>query len=137
MKKWLGLVLALVMMVSMVSCAMAESETLEKEIGEGAHSIYVLVETSDDSHQSVMYTVKTDETVLLDALQKVALISGETASWGYYVTTVDGITADYDTTGQFWNIYIYNSTEEKLDRLDTGIDVTPINDGDIYLFYLQ
>ena len=139
MKKWLGLVLALVMMVSMVSCAMAESEseTLKKTVGEGASSIYVLVETSDDSHQGVMYTVNTDETILLNALQKVSLISGENASWGFYVTTVDGITADYDTTDQYWNIYAYNSAEDKLEKLETGIDVTPITDGDIYLFYLQ
>ena len=70
-------------------------------------------------------------------MQKVSLISGENASWGFYVTTVDGITADYDTTDQYWNIYAYNSAEDKLEKLETGIDVTPITDGDIYLFYLQ
>lgn len=137
MKKWLVWVLALVMMVGMVSCAMAESDTLEKEVGEGANSIYILVETIDDSHQGVMYTVNTDETTLLDALRKVGLVSGETASWGYYVTTVDGIAADYDTTGQYWNIYIYNSTEDKVEKLETGIEATPVVDGDVYLFFLQ
>ena len=117
--------------------SLPESAPLKKEIGEGASSIYVLVETSDDSQQGVMYTVNTDEKTLLDALLKVSLISGEEESWGYYVTTVDGITADYETTGQSWGIYFYNTAEEDLDKLETGIDVTPIVDGDIYLFYLK
>lgn len=50
--------------------------------------------------------------------------------WGLYVKTVDGVTAD-DSAHQYWALYIGNEYAQ------TGVDSTPVNDGDTFKLALE
>ncbi|MEA5145778.1 MAG: hypothetical protein VB041_07070, partial [Candidatus Limiplasma sp.] len=111
MRKILCLVMAVVMALALVACATAEEsgvQVTEKSIGEGATTFGVFVQLATTEDQATLYHVSTDETTLLAALTNVALVAGEEAAWGFNVTTVDGIQADYDNTGEYWSIFAYD-----------------------------
>jgi len=59
------------------------------------------------------------------------LIAGDTAEYGLYVKTVDGITVDYDTNGKYWAFYING------EYAMTGVDTTPITEGEEYSFKVE
>ena len=66
-----------------------------------------------------------------DALTELNLISGDEGDYGLYVKTVNGITADYDTDGSYWAFYVNNEYAQ------TGVDLTPITEGDYYSFKIE
>ena len=97
--------------------------TEDAVIGEGAITVRVSVTAED---KTVLLTVKTDKTVLGDALMEYGLIAGEEGDYGLYVKTVNGILADYDTDGYYWGLY------QNGEYMLTGVDTTPIADGEAY-----
>lgn len=54
-----------------------------------------------------------------------------TASTVLYVKTVNGITADYDTDQTYWAFYVNG------EYASTGVDSTPVNEGDTYEFKVE
>ena len=60
------------------------------------------------------------------ALQELELIDGEEGQYGLYVTTVNGITVDYDKDGMYWAFYVNDEYAQ------TGVDATEIKEGDSY-----
>ena len=75
------------------------------------------------------HTVNTDSSKnLRQALEGAGLIAGEEAQYGLYVKVVDGITADYDVDQSWWGLY------KDGEMLMTGVDTTPIADGDHFEF---
>ena len=139
MKKWIALLLTLSLTMAMLGSSLAEQTTPieQKKIGEGATMIGIYVQEGYDDDTIVYYDVSTDEKNLLDALTKVALVAGEDASWGFNVTTVDGIKADYEGKGEYWSIWIYDDTEATFVPLETPVATTEIKTGDNYLFFLE
>ena len=97
--------------------------TEDAVIGEGAITVRVSVTAED---KTVLLTVKTDKTVLGDALMEYGLIAGEEGAYGLYVKTVNGILADYDTDRYYWGFY------QNGEYMLTGVDTTPIADGEAY-----
>ena len=71
------------------------------------------------------HTIKTSEEFLRGALEQEKMISGEESQYGLFVKTVDGVTAD-DSQQQWW------SFSKDGQMLETGVDSTPIADGDHY-----
>lgn len=69
------------------------------------------------------FTIHTDEEYLRGALESIDLIAGEESEYGLFVTTVNGITAD-DANQEWW---CFTKGGESL---NTGVDSTPIADGD-------
>ena len=73
-------------------------------------------------------TITTDEEYLRGALEQEdsgISISGSESEYGLFVTTVDGVTAD-DSKQQWW---CFTKGGE---MLNTGVDSTPIADGDTF-----
>lgn len=139
MRKILCLVMAVVMALALVACATAEEsgvQVTEKSIGEGATTFGVFVQLATTEDQATLYHVSTDETTLLAALTNVALVAGEEAAWGFNVTTVEGIQADYDNKGEYWSIFAYDDAEGYI-PLETAIGDTPVAPDAFYLFYLN
>lgn len=97
--------------------------TEDAVIGEGAITVRVSVTAED---KTVLLTVKTDKTVLGDALMEYGLIAGEEGAYGLYIKTVNGILADYDIDGYYWGFY------QNGEYMLTGVDTTPIADGEAY-----
>lgn len=95
---------------------------------EGAKTIEVEVVFADGSTKD--HTIHTDEEFLRGALEQEELISGSESEYGLYVTTVDGVTAD-DAQKQWW---CFNQDGV---MLNTGVDSTPIADGDHYEIVLS
>ena len=71
------------------------------------------------------FTIHTDEGYLRGALESIDLIAGEESEYGLFVTTVNGITAD-DANQEWW---CFTKGGESL---NTGVDSTPIADGDAF-----
>lgn len=99
------------------------------EIGEGSTTF--TTEVADQDGKSVTFTVHTDEKTVGDALLKLHVIAGEASSYGLYVKTVNGMTADYDKDGLYWAFYIDG------DYAMTGVDATNITDGAQYAFRME
>ena len=132
MKKTVALGLILVFVAVLVACtAPADTDliwenaiyTEDTVLGEGAKTVKVKVEAGE---KSVVFTVKTDEAILGDALVAHGLIEGEEGQYGLYIKKVNGITADYDIDGHYWGFY------KNGEYVMTGIDMTEFSDGEGY-----
>lgn len=99
-------------------------EPQAREIGEGATEFTLIVADLEENEK--IFTVKTDEKTVGDALVKLGLIEGEESEYGLYVKTVDGVTADYDTDQTYWAFYING------EYASTGVDSTDISAGASY-----
>lgn len=76
------------------------------------------------------FVIKTNEDYLREALENEKLISGSESEYGLYVTTVDGVTAS-DADRQWWAFYLDD------EMLMTGVDTTPVKDGDHFTIALE
>ena len=92
-------------------------------LGTGENTFEVTVEAGG---QSVEFTIKTDKTVVGDALKEHNLIDGEEGPYGLYVKVVNGIEADYDKDQSYW------SFEKDGEAMLTGVDSTELKNGDRY-----
>lgn len=78
----------------------------------------ILLDGTSTSHE-----IQTDEEYLRGALTEINLIIGTESEYGLYVQTVNGVTAD--EANQEWWAFSKNG-----EALMTGVDDTPISDGD-------
>ncbi len=150
MKKFLALILALVMALSLVACGStpaqqpdsgsdANVETNDDAnntntdadvkapvvtdgaiLGEGAHSF--TLEITDADGKTITATVNSDEKTLGAALGKLNVIQGEN---GLY-TTVNGVSYDYNADHAYWAFYVNGEYAQ------VGMDDTEIVDGTVY-----
>jgi hypothetical protein len=97
--------------------------TEDTVLGEGAKTVNVSVSAED---KTIIFTIKTDEQYLGDALIYHELIAGEESEYGLYVKTVNGIIADYDVDGSYWAFY------QNGEYMMTGVDTTEFADGESY-----
>jgi hypothetical protein len=52
------------------------------------------------------FQIKTDKKTVGEALLDLKLITGDPSDYGLYVTSVNGITADWATENAYWAFYI-------------------------------
>ena len=88
-----------------------------------AQQIAITVSVVDGEGQSQDFTIETSQEFLRGALEEQDLIQGEETEYGLFVKTVNNITAD-DAQEQWW---CFTKGGE---MLETGVDTTPIADGD-------
>ena len=94
--------------------------------GNGATVFYFNV--IDGEGNVTKFEIRTDKTTVGEALQEVGLIEGEDSQYGLYVKSVNGITADYNTTGTWWEFMVGDKSSM------TGVDLTNIEAGATYAF---
>lgn len=87
----------------------------------GNKTITVEVIMADDTSKS--YEINTDAEFLRGALDQENLIEGSESEYGFFVLTVDGYTAN-DDNQEWWAL------SKDGESLMTGVNDTPINDGD-------
>ena len=152
-KKSFALVLALVLALGMTACGNGESsssEAVSSEVSEvsseaasseaapaesaageeettGSKTITLTVVHGDGTSNDI--TVSTDAENLRDALEAEGIIAGEDSSYGMFVQTVDGETAD-DGQQEWWCL------TKGGEMWNYGVDDTEIADGDVYEFTL-
>lgn len=100
-----------------------------KELGEGEKSFAFTVTDADGKETCFM--IKTDKTIVGEALQELGLIDGEEGAYGLYVKTVNGSTYDYDADGKYWAFYVNG------EYAPTGVDVTEIDESAVYSFRVE
>ena len=105
------------------------AEAQEIVLGDGSVKITVIVVDADGNETN--FVVNTDKETVGDALLEQNLIEGEDGDYGLYVKTVNGITADYDTDQTYWAFYVNG------EYASTGVDSTPVNEGDTYEFKVE
>ena len=93
-------------------------------LGDGETDFALLV--VDQEGVEYTFQICTDQETVGAALLEEGLIAGEEGAYGLYVTTVLGITADYEADQSYWAFYING------DYANTGVDTTTILPGDSY-----
>ena len=148
MKKFLAIILALVMALSLVACGTTPAQQPEggndanteanvdapvvtdgATLGEGAHSF--TLEITDAEGKTITATINTDEETVGAALLKLNIVQGEDSEYGLYVKTVNGVTADYEKDQTYWSFYIDGEYAQ------TGVDMTAVNDGSTYKLAIE
>lgn len=129
MKKLLSLLLAMAMVLSMTACTSAPAETTttpaETTSAPTAGVPFTVIVTDvDGTENTFQYTSET--ATVGEALLAEGLISGDESEYGLYITSVNGITADWATENAYWAFYIDGAYAE------TGVDATPITEGAVY-----
>lgn len=86
------------------------------------------VEVVDDQGESTSYESATDQEMLYDALLEIdgLTIDGYESDYGFYITAVNGLTADYEKDGAYWSIYVNGEYGSY------GVESQPVTDGDSY-----
>jgi len=142
-KRLLSLILSTMLIVAMAFSMTACGDNKENQegvtgnneqggvtiVGEGTTVFPFVVVDADGNEKH--FEVHTEKTMVGDALIELDLIAGDTAEYGLYVKTVDGITVDYDTDGKYWAFYING------EYAMTGVDATPITEGEEYSFKVE
>lgn len=138
--KYLSLILCMVLIAAMALFTTGCKGNTARVTGDGTFqdgdkvgkgSISFTLTVADQDGKEATCTVKTDKTILGEALQDLGILEGEEGPYGLYVKTVNGITADYDLDGVYWAFYIDG------EYAMTGADVTEIVDGATYTFKVE
>ena len=134
-KKILALILCVAMMLTLAACNSAPVTeeftpvTDGETIGEGSKTFPLVI--TDKDGNTVNVTVNTDEETVGGALLALGLIEGEDGDYGLYVKSVNGIIADYEVDATYWAFYING------EYAMTGVDQTPIADGETYSLIVE
>lgn len=115
------IVVSCIALVAVVVAMFFVYKTFMAKPVEGSKEIVAEVILTDGTSES--FEIKTDAEYLREALEQEKLISGTESDYGLYVTTVNGTTTD--EAKQEWWCFTRNG-----ESLVTGVDETPINDGD-------
>lgn len=93
-------------------------------IGQG-QTVFTL-EVTDAEGQQTSFEIHTDKETVGDALLETGLVAGEDGDYGLYITTVNGVTLDWDKDGKYWAFYIDG------EYATTGVDATEVTPGAVY-----
>jgi hypothetical protein len=116
-----GIITGLIILVALIAAFVAVYFLVINPPVSGDKTITVEVIHADKTEKTV--DIKTDAEYLRQALEEKDLIQGTESATGLYVLTVDGETVDENN--QEWWCFTQNG-----ESLTTGVDTTPIKDGD-------
>lgn len=94
----------------------------------------ITVTLTDNNGVDTVYEHNTDVEYLLEAVREIEglEVQGEDGEYGFFITAVNGITADYSVDQSYWAIYVNGEYGSY------GIESQPITDGDAFsLVYEQ
>ena len=139
MKKLLSLVLAFVLTaaLALTGCSGKPAETTAPtEAPESASSsAFTILGKGEKSFELTIvdkegvthaYMIHTDAEMVGQALLELELIEGEEGPYGLYIQSVLGQELVYETDGMYWSFYVGG------EYAMTGVDLTPISEGEHY-----
>lgn len=113
---------ALVLVVLIAAAALFTGCETETQTGAKTITVQIVMDGAD----TVTKTIQTDAEYLRGALEEEeGLIAGEESQYGLFIQTVNGVTADASIQ-QWWCI------TKGGEDVFTGVDSTPIADGDTF-----
>ena len=110
-----------VLMAALALC-LASCETEEQN----SNAVTFTLTVVGPDGTSTEHTVTSDADNLGEALLNEGIIEGTEDQYGLYITAVNGITADFNTDGAYWALYIGE------EYAMTGVSSTPIAEGDSF-----
>ncbi len=124
MKKNTKLILGVVVLVVVIAALLGVYFATRPEAAQGSKTFTVEVVHADGSSKT--FTYHTDEEYLGAVLEAEGLIKGEMGPYGLTIYEVDGERAVWAESSAYWAIFVNG------DYGMTGVDTTPINDGDVF-----
>lgn len=109
----------------------ASTEPVSEEPGEVGYKYHFTLEIIDGDGNQKLTDFSSDEENLGSVLKRLGIIKGEQGEFGLYIKEVDGIVADYETTGTYWALYIDGEMSM------TGIDQVKIQNGSTYTLKVE
>ena len=85
---------------------------------------------TDLEGKETSFDITTQKATVGEALLDQGLIEGEDGEYGLYVTTVNGVSADWDKDQTYWAFYIDG------EYAMTGVDATEVTAGATYSMVL-
>lgn len=116
-------VLIAVMALMAAGCGSKSAETTAPGVS------FTFVVTDLEGNEST-FDITTSKATVGEALLDEGLIVGEDSEFGLYVTSVNGMTADWDNDQTYWAFYIDG------EYATTGVDATEVTEGATYSFVL-
>lgn len=130
MNKMMRLILCTVLIAAMaLMAAGCGSKTTAPSESEDKGISFTLVVTDLEGNETT-FDLSTDKATVGEALLDEGLIAGEDSEYGLYVTSVNGMTADWDKDQTYWAFYIDG------EYAMTGVDATEVTEGATYSFVL-
>ena len=129
-KRLLSLFLCLVLIAATVLMTTAcwDKKTNDDENAEPRSFTFIVV---DENGKEETFSITTKKKMVGAALLAEGLIQGDEGAYGLYVKKVNGILAEYETTGTYWAFYV--NGEYAL----TGVDKTEVVEGATYSFKVE
>ena len=128
MNKMMRLILCTVLIAAMalmaVGCGSKSAETTASGVS------FTFVVTDLEGNEST-FDITTSKATVGEALLDEGLIAGENSEYGLYVTSVNGMTADWDNDQTYWASYIDG------EYAMTGVDSTEVTSGVTYSFRVE
>ena len=133
MKKNQKIIISVVVVVALIAVLLGVYTFFKPKETTGSKEYTVNVVDAEGT--TVTYNGTTDAeylSELMDELVEEGDFSyvGEAGEYGLYITTINGITADY-TDGAYWSIYVNGEYGQY------GADSQPVTDGDEYSFVYE
>ena len=133
MKKLLAMMLAFLLILCAAGCGSIGGTTSDEEpvvrdgdtIGTGSKTFAAQIVDLDGNE--ISFTVKTDKTIVGEALQELGVLKGEEGPYGLYIKAVNGKTLDYEKDGAYWAFYVDGA------YATAGVDETDIVETSVYL----
>lgn len=104
--------------------APAGAETSEAGDSAATKQITLTVTYADETSQE--YTIDTTAENLKEAIEGEVELGGSDGDYGFFLESVNGVTADYDADGAYWAIYVNDEYGMY------AIDAQPVADGDAF-----
>ena len=118
------LILAVIALVAVIAIFAGVYFATRPDTAEGSKTFTVTVVHGDGTSNDFTYT--TEEAYLGTVLLAEGLIEGDQGEYGLMINAVDGEVADWNENQSYWALYIGE------EYAMTGVDQTPINDGDTF-----
>lgn len=127
MNKMMRLILCTVLIAVMALMAAGCGSKSAEATAPGVSFTFVV--TDLEGNEST-FDITTSKATVGEALLDEGLIVGEDSEFGLYVTSVNGMTADWDNDQTYWAFYIDG------EYAMTGVDATEVTEGATYSFVL-
>lgn len=128
-KKLTALLLVLIMSIAFAACS-EEATSSTSSPSDEVSSVETVAKKKltlniKNLDKETSLNIETTGDTLYDALIENKLISGEKGQYGFFVTSVNGVTAD-GSDGTYWTF-----RDKDGEFFPTGVETTQIKDGDV------